>query len=60
MFGFFRAAPAAGLVEKTPLSSFVKDASSGQKKQVYKRVISKATADQKAVLGEVIRLQLKK
>lgn len=38
------------LVEKTKLSSFVRDASSGEKKQVYKRVIEKATAEQREVL----------
>jgi hypothetical protein len=38
------------LVEKTPLSMFVREASSGEKKRVYIRVISQATAEQKEVL----------
>lgn len=50
MFEFLRPAPATRLVEKTKLSSFVRDASSGEKKQVYKRVIEKATAEQREVL----------
>ena len=53
MFEFLRPAPAAPLVEKTKLSSFVRDASSGEKKQVYKRVIEKATAEQREVLRVV-------
>ena len=53
MFEFFRPSPAAPLAEKTNLSSFVRDASSGEKKQVYKRVIEKATAEQREVLNAV-------
>lgn len=53
MFEFFRPSPAAALVEKTKLSSFVRDASSGEKKQVYKRVIEKATAEQREILRAV-------
>ena len=49
MFEFFRPSPSA-LLETTKLSAFVREASSGEKKQVYKRVIEKATAEQKAVL----------
>ncbi len=53
MFEFFRPSPTAPLAEKTRLSSFVRDASSGEKKQVYKRVIEKATAEQREVLRAV-------
>ena len=38
------------LVEKTSLSKFVRDASSSEKKKVYKTVISQATAEQNEVL----------
>lgn len=53
MFEFLRPSTSAPLVEKTKLSSFVRDASSGEKKQVYKRVIEKATAEQREVLRAV-------
>ena len=52
MFEFLRATTPP-LVERTKLSSFVRDASSGEKKQVYKRVIEKATAEQREVLRVV-------
>ena len=38
------------LVEKTSLSTFVREASSSEKKKVYKSVISQATAEQNEVL----------
>lgn len=47
-------APAAKpvpLVEKTALSSFIRDASPEQKETVYSRVIEQATADQEAMLA---------
>lgn len=53
MFEFFRSGTTPPLVEKTKLSSFVRDASSGEKKQIYKRVIEKATAEQREVLRAV-------
>lgn len=53
MFEFLRPPPALELVETTKLSSFVRNASSGEKKQIYRRVIEKATAEQKAVLRVV-------
>lgn len=53
MFEFLRPSPSSELVESTKLSAFVREASSGEKKQVYKRVIEKATAEQKAVLRVV-------
>jgi len=53
MFEFLRPAPSPELVETTKLSAFVRDASSSEKKQVYKRVIEKATAEQKEVLRVV-------
>ncbi len=53
MFEFLRPAPSPELLETTKLSAFVREASSGEKKQVYKRVIEKATAEQRAVLRVV-------
>ncbi len=53
MFEFFRSVTPPPLLEKTKLSSFVRDASSGEKKQIYKRVIEKATAEQREVLRAV-------
>jgi hypothetical protein len=52
MFSFLLR-PTPQLVENTSLSKFVRDASSSEKKQVYKRVILKATADQKTLLQVV-------
>lgn len=48
------------LVEKTSLSSFVREASSGEKKQVYKRVIEKATTEQRAVVAAANALSQKR
>ena len=54
MFDFlFRSHRAKPLVEKTSLSKFVREASSGEKKQIYRRVILEATAEQKEVLRAV-------
>jgi len=36
--------------EDTPFSEFIRNASSGEKKRVYKRVLEKATERQKEVL----------
>ena len=47
MFGFKRK-PA----QETEFSKFIRKASSQQKKQVYTRVIKKATEDQKRVLEQ--------
>ena len=47
MFSIFRP---ERLVSETSLSRFIRDASSGEKKRIYARVIAKATADQKRVL----------
>lgn len=56
MFEIFRSMPlSATLVEKTSLSRFVRDASSEEKKRVYKRVIQKATAEQNEVLAAASR-----
>jgi hypothetical protein len=56
MFEIFRSLPlSAPLVEKTSLSRFVRDASSEEKKGVYKRVIQKATAEQNEVLAAASR-----
>ena len=38
------------LVERTPLSRFIHEASSAEKKRVYARVISEATKDQNRIL----------
>ena len=38
------------LVERTPLSRFIHEASSAEKKRVYARVISEAANDQNRVL----------
>lgn len=38
------------LVE-TDFSKFIRNASSGEKKKVFKRVINKATEDQRKVMG---------
>lgn len=53
MFKFLRPNSAAPLVEKTSLSAFVRDASSSKKKQVYIRVLEKATAEQNELLRSV-------
>lgn len=56
MFEIFRSLPlSVPLVEKTSLSRFVRDASSEEKKRVYKRVIQKATAEQNEVLAAASR-----
>lgn len=45
------------LAEKTPLSRFVREAASHEKRRVYARVISKAAAEQKDLMdsAEAIR-----
>jgi hypothetical protein len=48
MFSFKRKVTA-----ETPFSRFIREASSKEKKQVYARVIKKATEDQKRVLEQV-------
>ena len=51
MLSFFRSSvDDKKLVKETGLSAFVRSASSSTKKQVYNRVISQATAEQKAVM----------
>ncbi|RYH63230.1 MAG: hypothetical protein EON54_08555 [Alcaligenaceae bacterium] len=54
MFSIFRHPK---LAEKTPLSSFVREASAHDKRRVYARVISKAAEEQKALMNsaEAIR-----
>jgi hypothetical protein len=55
MFSLFRSAPP--LVEETPLSRFVREAPSEEKRRVYANVISKASTEQRQLMAsaEVIR-----
>jgi len=47
------------LLVDTPLSRFIRDASSAEKKKVYQRVMAKATEDQQKVLDLAQRIQAK-
>ena len=46
------------LVDKTPLSRFIHEASSAEKKRVYARVISEAARDQNRVLEAAAKSRL--
>jgi hypothetical protein len=49
---FFKRKPKA--VASTPFSEFIRNASSAEKKRVYKRVLEKATESQNRVLARAV------
>jgi hypothetical protein len=51
MFSFKRKSKA---VASTPFSEFIRNASSAEKKRVYKRVLEKASESQNRVLARII------
>ena len=51
MFSFRRKPKVAS---STPFSEFIRNASSAEKKRVYKRVLEKATESQNRVLSRVV------
>jgi hypothetical protein len=48
----FSRRPAVKPVQSTPFSEFIRNASSAEKKQVYKQVLEKATERQNRVLKQ--------
>ena len=54
MFPFKRKPKA---VDSTPLSEFIRNASSAEKKRVYKTVLKKATESQNRLLSRIITVK---
>jgi len=55
---FFKRKPKT--VASTPFSEFIRNASSAEKKRVYKRVLEKASESQNRVLARIATARLKR